>query len=106
MGTSAAQPPVQLAVQRGRLHSLLGVKKVVIRLGCANSRAEEGIQVNTHQVGFMNAQLVFSSVHRILIGLVLPIADLTTKPPDLPGRHKKAKRLSHAYLGVAIRESP
>jgi hypothetical protein len=44
------------------LHSLLGVKKVVIRLECANSRTEEGIPVNTHQVGFMNAQLVLFTV--------------------------------------------
>jgi hypothetical protein len=99
--SSAAQPPVQLAepiaqsAERQKKWFSDGVRELTHQGG--NSL------VNTHQVGFMNAQLLFtvcssgsSSLFRY---------NLTTKPPDLPGR-RKAKTLSQIPQRVAIRESP
>jgi len=74
-------------------------------VACANSRTKEGIMVNTHQVGFMNAQLLITVCS---IGLVLPltgcILDHETARSAWPPQSQKAFTQTSEYR--AIRESP
>jgi hypothetical protein len=78
-------------------------QKSIFPIECANSRTKEVCNslVNTHQVGFMNAQLLFtvcssgsSSLFRY---------NLTTKPPDLPGRCKA--KTSESRIFKKVREN-